>query len=479
MNVLFAASEAVPIVKTGGLADAAGALPKSLVSVGVGAAVILPAYGGIPGSIRSAFRCIAEFRTGFRAARRTCLLLEATFDDVRYYLIEEPGYFGGQQLYGYHDTASRFIFFSMAVLDALPYLQARPDIIHCHDWQTGWIPYLLKSRFREEPYGQIRTVFTIHSLLYEGNMQAADLHEVAGEEAEEHSGLLDSSGSGSCLRTGIRFADKLTTVSPSYAAEIRTPDYGGAYAGLLQERAKDLTGIVNGLDQQLFNPRLDSMLAQPFTGDIPEAKRTNKTALQRDLGLTASEHVPLAGIVTRLVEPKGLDLLKEAMQHILQETDLQLVALGTGERRYEEMLLRAAGQRPDRVAVRIGFDDALARKIYAASDLYLMPSRVEPCGISQLIAMRYGAVPVVRETGGLKDTVEAYEEYTGRGKGFRFQPYEAGAFLDTLHEALACYRQESQWRQIIDNGAYADYSWSSSAWQYRAIYNTLAGNGKG
>ncbi|CAM4380317.1 glycogen synthase [Paenibacillus tarimensis] len=479
MNVLFAASEAVPVIKTGGLADAAGALPKELASSGVRAAVILPGYGAVSGSIRSSFRLVTEFRAGFRAAERTCRLLEATFEGVRYYLIEEPGYFGGQQMYGYRDTASRFVFFSMAVLDALPYLHVRPDIIHCHDWHTGWIPYLLKTKLCVETNCRIRTVFTIHSLLYDGIMQTADLKAVTGEEAEAHSRLLATADAGSCLRTGIRYADKLTTVSPAYAGEILSAEFGGAYAGLLQERAQDLTGIVNGLDQDLFDPEHDGMLAHTFTGDIMAAKRVNKLALQRDLGLIASERIPLAGIVSRLVEPKGLDLLEEAMHQILQQTDLQIVVLGTGERRYEEMLLRASGLMPDRVAVRIGFDDALARKIYAASDLYLMPSRVEPCGISQLIAMRYGAVPVVRETGGLKDTVEAYDEYTGRGRGFRFQPYQAGAFLATLHEALACYRHESLWRQIIDNGAYADYSWSSSARQYKAVYNTLAGNGKG
>jgi len=481
MHVLFAASEAVPIVKTGGLADVVGALPKALAPLGIDAAVILPLYGETPAAIRQSLTRVGEFRVRLGWRNQRCELMRTEQDGIVYYLIGNDYYYDRGSLYGYDDEAERFVFFCFAVLEAMPLLERRPAVLHCHDWQTGLIPFLLRTRYSQDPGTRdIRSVFTIHNLRYQGVFSRETLADLLsiGDDMFTSEGL-EFYGGGSCMKGGLAYADKLTTVSRAYAEEIQTEAFGEGLDGMLRKRKDDLAGIVNGIDAESFDPMNDASLAFPYKRSLGK-KRMNKIALQQRLGLTASKEAPLIGIVSRLVEQKGLDLVEAMLDALLNlEPDVQLAVLGTGDPRYEELFRKAAAERPERVAVRLAFDDALARQIYAGSDLYLMPSQFEPCGLSQLIALRYGSVPIVRETGGLRDTIQAYDEYTGRGTGFSFRHYDADELLHTVRRALALYRDDAKWQHIVDQGVGKDYSWSSSAREYRAVYRELAGYGKG
>ncbi len=481
MKILFAASEAVPIVKTGGLADVVGALPKALAPLGYEAAVILPLYGETPDAIRRTLRRIGVFRVQLGWRNQRCELYRTELDGIAYYLIGNDYYYDRGSLYGYDDEAERFVFFCFAVLEAMPLLGWQPSLIHCHDWQTGLIPFLLRTRYSQDPGTRgIRSVFTIHNLRYQGVFSRETLADLLGigDEWFTTEGL-EFYGGGSCMKGGLFYADKLTTVSRTYAEEIQTAAYGERLEGVLQKRKEDLVGIVNGIDVDSFNPMNDPHVAFPYRRSLGK-KRKNKIALQRQLGLTESSDAPLIGIVSRLVEQKGLDLVEGILERLLlTEPDVQLVVLGTGEPRYEALFRHTAAQLPERAAVHNGFDDALARQIYAGSDLYLMPSQFEPCGLSQLIALRYGSVPIVRETGGLRDTIQAYDEYTSRGTGFSFRQYDADELLHTVRRALSLYRDDAKWQHIVDQGISKDYSWSSSAREYAAVYRELAGFGKG
>ncbi|WP_314001313.1 glycogen synthase GlgA [uncultured Paenibacillus sp.] len=478
MNILFAASEAVPFAKTGGLGDVVGALPKALAAQGVTASVILPQYGETGDDAIRSFRRVASFTVKLGWRNQACNLLEGYVDGIRYYLIGNDYYYKRGTPYGYDDEAERFAFFCFAVLEGMRYIDEVPDIIHCHDWQTGLIPFLLKTRYRGiPPYRGIRSLFTIHNLRYQGVFSQETLCDLLGVGRDMFTmDKLEFYGGGSCMKAGLLYADKLTTVSRTYAEEIQTPELGEKLDGVIRLRSPDLTGIVNGIDIELFDPMRDPEIAYPYRTSMAK-KRKNKVVLQRELGLDEAEEVPMLAIVSRLVEQKGLDLLEGAMEGLLAES-LQLVVLGTGEARYEKLLSRLASQQPKRIAVRFEFDDALARRIYAGTDMYLMPSQFEPCGLSQLIALRYGAVPLVRETGGLKDTVQAYDEYTGKGTGFSFRRYNAAEFLQTVRRALALYRNAPEWQRIVDNGACENYGWSGSARDYAAVYRELADNGK-
>ncbi|EXX90362.1 glycogen synthase [Paenibacillus darwinianus] len=477
MNILFAASEAVPFAKTGGLGDVVGALPKALAAQGMTVSVIMPHYGEIKDDAIRSFRRVASFTVKLGWRNQACNLLEGHVDGIRYYLIVNDYYYKRGTLYGYDDEAERYAFFCFAVLEGLRYIDERPAIIHCHDWQTGIIPFLLKTRYRDIPlYRGIRSLFTIHNLRYQGVFSQETLCDLLGVGRDMFTlDKLEFYGGGSCMKAGILYADKLTTVSRTYAEEIQTPVHGEKLDGVLRLRSPDLTGIVNGIDTDLFDPMRDPAIAFPYRTSIAK-KRKNKAVLQRELGLDEAEDVPVLAIVSRLVEQKGLDLLEGALEGLLAES-LQLVVLGSGEARYEELFARLASEHPRRVAVRFGFDDALARRIYAGSDIYLMPSQFEPCGLSQLLALRYGTVPLVRETGGLKDTVQAYDEYTGNGTGFSFRRYHAADFLLAVRRALTLYRNAPEWQRIVDNGAQRNYSWSASARDYAAVYRELAGNG--
>ncbi|MFD0713709.1 glycogen synthase GlgA [Paenibacillus sp. GCM10027626] len=471
MNILFAASEAVPLIKTGGLADVVGALPRALQREGSDVRIIVPKYEAIPAELQQRMETVAAFTVGVGWRRQYCGLLRMELDGIIYYTIDNEYYFKRSGLYGYGDDAERFVFFALAVAEALRYLDFRPNIIHGHDWQAGLVPMLLKTRYRYDPACRgVKTVFTIHNLMYQGVFAKELLMDLlgAGEELFGADGL-EFYGAGSCIKGGLIYADKLTTVSPTYASEIQTEAYGEKLDGLLRQRS--VTGIINGLDLDLFDPQHDAALAVPYRHELAD-KRKNKLALQAELGLPVQEDTPMIGIVSRLVDQKGLDLIAAVLERLMAE-NVQLVVLGEGEQRYEHMLRTAAARWQDKLHVTLGFDDRLARKIYAGSDMYLMPSRFEPCGISQLIALRYRSVPIVRETGGLKDTVLAYNEYTGEGNGFSFTHYNADDMLYTIRRALHFYCNRAVWERIAGGKEAFDWGWQASAQAYMALYRNL------
>ncbi|OMF34218.1 starch synthase [Paenibacillus sp. FSL H8-0548] len=473
MNILFATSEAVPLAKTGGLADVAGALPKALNKRGVDTRVVMPKYAQIPPALLGQFEQVAVFNVAFGWRNQYCGLLRAEFEGVTYYLIDNERYFKRDGLYGYDDDSERFVFFCFAVMEAVRYMDFHPDIVHCHDWQTGLIPFLLKTRYFYDPaWAYTKSVFTIHNLKYQGLFGVEHLQDLLGVGYDMfYADSLEFYGAGSCMKGGLVYADKLTTVSGTYAEEIQTEYFGERLDSLLRYRSGDLIGIVNGIDDELFDPMNDIAIDVPYRNSLSR-KRKNKVELQRELGLPQSENIPLVGIVSRLVEQKGFDLIMATFEELLQE-DVQFVILGAGDERYEHFFNDAAFRYPDKVKVWIGYDDRLARRIYAGSDMFAMPSQFEPCGLSQLLALRYRSVPIVRETGGLKDTVRAYDEYNGEGNGFSFTNYNAHDYMFTVRRALALYRNEEVWKQIVNNGNKEDYSWNRSAKAYISVYSQL------
>lgn len=474
MNILFAASEAVPLAKTGGLADVAGSLPKALNHTSeADVRVIIPNYEEIPQRYKRSFKTLRTFTVQLGWRKQYCGLMEAKIEGIHYYFIDNEYYFKRGTLYGYDDEAERFIFFCFAVLESMPYLGFKPDILHCHDWQTGLIPFLLKTRYLHSPgLKDIRSVYTIHNLKYQGVFSQELLRDLLsmGDEMFSSEGL-EFYGGGSCMKAGLLYADRLTTVSETYALEIQTEHYGEKLDGVLRKRSADIHGIVNGIDESSFDPMKDEHVQHPY-GNSLDKKRLNKLELQRELGLPEDKDIPVIGMVTRLVEQKGIDLI-ECIISSLMKKQLQLVVLGSGEYAYEELFRRTRSEHPNKLAIYFGFNDGLARRIYAGSDMYLMPSRFEPCGLSQLIALRYRSVPIVRETGGLKDMIQPFNEYTGVGNGFSFTNYNAHDLLHTMERALGFYGDQTLWKTIIENGAKVDYSWSRSARRYIEIYNEM------
>jgi starch synthase len=478
MNILFAASEAVPFIKSGGLADVIGSLPEALKHQNIDVRVILPKYGDIPHHFRERMETSKTFSVYLGWRNQYCGIQEIEMNGIHYYFVDNEFYFSRNGLYGYDDDAERFIYFSRAVLEALPHLDFKPDIIHCHDWQTGLIPYLLRRIYSVHPFYQsVKTVYTIHNLRYQGRFNRhlmQDLLDVGDEEFTAEGGL-EYYGDGNCMKAALTHADRITTVSPTYAEEIQTGFYGEGLDGVLRERSwnGDLTGILNGLDNELYDPMKDPNLAETFRNSLPK-KRKNKAALQAELGLTVDERIPLIGIVSRLVDQKGFDLIQAVMDDILA-LPLQLVVLGTGDGRFEHLFKDKAYWHPDKVSAHITFHDGLARKIYAASDLFLMPSLFEPCGLGQLIAFRYRAVPIIRETGGLKDTVTPFDAAAGEGTGFTFYEYNAHEMLYAIKRALKCYSDGEAWNAIIRNISKTDFGWDQSAKQYVSLYKQVLG----
>lgn len=479
MNVLHVASEGAPFVKTGGLADVIGALPLELSRQEVDARVIMPKYSKIAQQYRHRMTVkeIIHVPVGWR--KQYCGIEVLEENGITYYFLDNEYYFKRDgNLYGFYDEAERFAFFARAVLMALPHLGFRPDVLHCHDWQTGLVPFLLKVDFQHDPfYHGIKSVYTIHNLLYQGVFPRSVLGELIGL-GDDH---LGEDGLGyyeavNYMKGGLNFADKVTTVSQTYAREIQTEYYGATLDGLLRKRSGDLVGIVNGIDYESYDPASDPHLYEPFSGtdgqsvdEILQAKLRNKVRLQEELGLPIREDAPMIAVISRFVEQKGFDLILHVLQDILQ-LDAQLIILGTGDDVYEHAFREAAWFHPYKVSAQIKFDEGFARRLYAASDLFLMPSKFEPCGLSQLLALRYGSVPIVRETGGLVDTVQSYNEDTGAGNGFSFTNYNAHDMLHTIQRAVSLWHDRGQWARIIENGRQRDFSWTESAKQYRDLY---------
>ena len=476
MKVLFAASECVPFVKTGGLADVAGALSKALVRQGVDARVILPLYREIPQSYRERMEHCLYFYVNLGWRRQYVGIEKLELNGVTFYFVDNLQYFDRPYIYGSGgDEGERFSYFCRAVMEAMPQIDFIPDILHCHDWQTGMIPALLEAQYRTLPlYRNIKTVFTIHNLRYQGVFPIHEIEEYLslGDWAYDNAHL-EFYGQCSFMKGGLVFADKITTVSPTYAQEIQTAYYGERLDGLLRSRVNDLSGVLNGIDTEEYNPQTDPDIAVHYGADTFAQKVQNKLALQRELGLAEGERIPLIGMVSRLSSQKGFDLVERVLDEILK-TGAQLCVLGKGEDRFEDLFNWAQWKYPTQLAARIEMNHALAHKIYAGSDFFLMPSMFEPCGLSQMIALRYGSLPITRETGGLRDTVLSYNEFTGDGNGFTFLNYNAHDMLHVIERATGIYQNEPETiEKLATRAMRGEYGWSKSAGEYLALYASL------
>ena len=475
MKVLYVAAEAVPFAKTGGLADVAGSLPKALKEDGVDVRVIMPKFGKIPEKYRDNMEHVYDGEINVAWRSKFVGLDKYELDGVTYYFVDNEEYFNREGFYGYDDDAERFSFFCRAVLNLLPAMDFWPDVINTNDWHAGLVNVFLKlEHMGDARYDNIKTVYTIHNLKYQGVFPKNVMADVLGLDWKYfNNGDLEFYDAVNFMKGGIIYADHVTTVSKTYANEIQYPYFGEHLDGLLRARQDDLTGIVNGIDYDAYNPATDEMIFEKYDADCLYRKANNKTELQNKLGLPVDRNVPLVAIVSRLVEPKGMDLIVRMMDEILQHEHIQLVVLGTGEKRYEDWFKGLAWRFPKEVSTNIYFSNELAHRIYASADIFLMPSNYEPCGIGQLIALRYGTIPVVRLTGGLRDTVTQYDKYTGKGNGFVFENYNAHEMMYSLKRALSAYENYEIWHRIQENAVHSDFSWKNSAKEYEALYEEL------
>ncbi|WP_179122143.1 glycogen synthase GlgA [Caloramator quimbayensis] len=475
MKVLMAASEAVPFAKTGGLADVLGSLPPSLKEKGIDVRVIMPQYKAIPKHLKDNIRHIKYIYVNVGWRRQYCGINEAEYKGVKYYFIDNEYYFKRDGLYGYYDDGERFAFFARAVLEAAISIGFIPDIIHCHDWQTAMIPPLLELQYRwREEYKNIKTAFTIHNLKYQGIFSKNVYSELLGIGDEYFTpDKLEFYGDANYMKAGLVYSNAITTVSESYAREIQYPFYGEKLDGLLRARSHELYGIINGIDYDEYNPDRDSLIFKNYDENTIEDKKINKTELQKQLNLPQRD-VPVIGLISRLVDQKGLDLIECVLNEILN-MDIQFIVLGTGDLKYENMFKYYEGLYKDKVSSNIKFDNTLAHRIYAGCDMFLMPSLFEPCGLSQIISLRYGTIPIVRETGGLLDTVIPYNEFNDTGYGFTFTNYNAHDMLYTIRRAVQFYYNKDIWQKLIKRAMKLDFSWSASGDKYIKLYNKLMG----
>lgn len=476
-KVLFVASECVPFMKTGGLADVVGSLPKYIDREQFDVRVMLPKYMAVPEQYKQLMTYKTHFYMDLAWRTQYVGVLEMEYNGVTFYFIDNEFYFAGFAPYGnIYEDIEKFAFFCKAALSALPLIGFQPDIIHCHDWQTGLLPVYLKDRFVQgEFFRNMKTVMTIHNLKFQGIWDKKTVRDITGLNVSYFTpDKLEAYGDANYLKGGIVYADYITTVSESYAEEIKQPFYGEGLDGLMRARSNSLQGIVNGIDYEEYNPETDPFIVQHYNADsFRKDKGKNKRALQQELGLEVDEKKFMIGIVSRLTDQKGFDLIDYVIEEIC-DSDTQLVVLGTGEEKYENLFRHYAWKYPDRVSANIYYSNERSHKIYASADAFLMPSLFEPCGLSQLMSLRYGTVPIVRETGGLKDTVLPYNEYEGTGTGFSFRNYNAHEMLNIIRYAKnVYYEKKREWNQIVDRGMEMDFSWASSARKYEDLYNRL------
>lgn len=470
MKILFATSEAYPFAMSGGLADVSGALPKALRARLVGARVIMPLYDTVPQQLRDTMKFITSVTVPVSWRRQYCGIFEAKYDGVIYYLLDNQYYFKRGSLYGHYDDAERFAFFSRAVLEVIKAIDYTPDVIHCNDWQTALIPVYLHLFYLSEPkLSNVKTLFTIHNIQYQGKFGEEILCDVFGiPECDKH--LLQYGDCINLMKGAIECAHAISTVSPTYAEEILTPWFSFGLDGILNERKWKLHGIVNGIDTKVYDPETDPMIFAPFSADEPDGKKENKAELQKYFGLEQNPDIPLVAMVTRLVSHKGLDLVKARLDAIMQ-FGIQMVILGSGDYEYESFLNEAAERYPNNLRLRTGFIPDLAHKIYAGSDIFLMPSKSEPCGLSQMVALRYGSIPIVRATGGLKDTIS--DSGLGEGNGFVFENYNADDMAHAVYRAVEGYRNHEGWAQLVERAMRCDNSWGASANAYIKLYKSI------
>ena len=480
-KILFASSECVPFVKTGGLADVVGALPKEYTKEYWDVRVVLPNYTCIPPQYRDQFEFVDSFymNLGPYMGEKYVGIMQYEYNNVIYYFIDNLEYF--ECFYPYSETRwdiEKFIYFDKAVLSMLPIIGFQPDIIHCHDWQTGFIPVYLKTIFQgDQFFWGMKSIMTIHNLKFQGIWDVETVQGLSGLPMELFSpDKLEYKKSGNMLKGGLVYADYITTVSETYCNEIQTPFYGEGLDGLMSARHYDMQGIVNGIDNTIYDPANDSTLFKNFdVSNFRKNKKINKVKLQEMLGLEVDDKKYLIGLISRLTDQKGLDLINYCIEGIVDDYT-QLVVIGTGESQYENMFRHYAWKYPEKVSANICYSEDLAHKLYDAADAFLMPSRFEPCGLTQLISFRYGTVPIVRETGGLRDTVEAYNEFDKTGDGFSFANYNGDELLNTVnYSKYIFFDKKAQWNKMVERGMNKNYSWSKQKERYENIYNYLIG----
>ncbi len=480
-NILFVASECVPFIKTGGLADVAGTLPKFFNKDEYDCRVILPNYRCIPDKFRNNFKYVHHFYMdmGERFSSVHVGIMEYEYDGIKFYFVDNLFYFGGEKPYAdIRYDIEKFIYFSKAVLAIMPVIGFKPDIIHCHDWQAGLVPVYLHTIYKDNPfYWGTKTIFTIHNLRFQGVWDIKTIRSLSGLPNYVFTpDKLEYKKDANMLKGGLVYADYITTVSGTYAGEIQTPYYGEGLDGLLRARNQSLCGIVNGIDYVAYNPEADDNIAKKYNvRSVKKGKAANKKALQQELGLPEDEGKFLISIISRLTDQKGLDLVRYALDRICDD-NTQFVVVGTGDPRYENLFREYAWRMGHKVSANILFNESFAHRVYAASDAVLVPSLFEPCGLTQLIALRYGTVPIVRETGGLKDTVVPYNEYDGTGIGFSFANYNGDELLGTINYAKHIFFDcRKEWDQMVSRGMKTDYSWVSSARKYEELYRRISG----
>ncbi len=477
LKILFLSAEVTPFAKTGGLADVAGSLPKALRAMGHDIRVLMPRYGRIDPDKFGLWEVVESLEVPVDDRKEPARILQGRLgegeSEVPVYFVDNPRLYDRDGIYMYPDDAERFLYFSRAALELTKALNWRPDIVHANDWHTAFVPNWLKTIYQDDPFfAETATVYTIHNLAYQGIFGYRVL-EIAG--LAEYGFIYHPDGGTlnervDFMARGILFADVITTVSKRYAEEILTPEYGENLDPLLRDRKDRLFGILNGIDTETLNPATDPNIPVNYDVESIEKRQGNKLALQREMGLPERPDVPLLGVISRLTDQKGFDLMAQIADPLFRFNDAQFVLLGTGDEQYHHIFQRLAESYPDHVAVRFTFNTPLAQRIYAGSDMFLMPSRFEPCGLGQMIAMRYGSVPVVRETGGLADTVENYDPITGKGHGFTFKDYNAMALYTALVRAMETYRYPKVWRKLMRRGMTKDFSWKKSAEEYVKVY---------
>jgi len=475
-NILFAAFEASPFIKTGGLGDVSGALPVHLRNDEFDARVILPLISSIPEEYKSRMKFVTSYEVPLGWRKQYCGLFTLMKGGVKYYFLDNEYYFKRGQIYGEFDDAERVAFFSKAVLETVKYIAKnfRPDIIHCNDWHTALIPVYLRELYKEDPlFDRIRTVFTIHNLKFQGmysNYVTGDVCGLAGTPAEEQ---MSHFGAVNFLKGAVIYSDAITTVSPTYAEEICTSAYGEGLDGLFREMQYKLSGIINGIDRKSYDPATDKALAVNYDENSLEKKVLNKLALQKELGLEEDPDVPLFAMVSRLTTQKGANLIADLMP-VFRERKMQLAVLGTGDYLYEHAIADFAYHNQSRFAARITFDEKLSRRYYAGADVFLMPSEFEPCGLAQMISMRYGTLPLIRETGGLKDTVKGYWDYGNTANGFSFKDFDDNGLFSAVDLALGLWTgQKDTWQELQRNAVSMHFGWEESAGKYRELYEEL------
>jgi starch synthase len=471
MKVLYVASEALPFAASGGLADVAGSLPAALRRRKISCRVVMPLYGTVSEEMRAEMKFLTSIMVPVSWRCQYCGIFEAHANGVIYYLLDNEYYFKRNTLYGHYDDGERFAFFSRAVLEILPHIDFKPDIIHCNDWQSALVPVYYSTMYAgREGYTGIKTVFTIHNIQYQGIYGKEILGDVFGL-GEEHLRLVEFGDCINLMKGGIECANKVTTVSRTYAQEILDPWFSHGLHPILAERNYKLTGILNGIDTDNYNPETDLAIAAQYSEKDLSGKAVCKADLQRIMGLPENPDVPIVAMVSRMVSHKGFNLVKRILWDLVGGNDIQFVILGSGDWEYESFFNDAAAAFPGKIGLRVGFIPNLARKIYAGADLFLMPSKSEPCGLSQMVALRYGTVPIVRETGGLKDSIT--DSGDGKGNGFTFKSYDAYDMDNAIHRGLAAYFDREYWPTLVERAMKCDNSWSKSAKEYVEMYKSI------